>query len=230
MTGRLARHQRHRGRCSLCGKDMDPSCQWCIGRTERLRPPSAAEAVLWAEEDTRRRAEAVSCAAAQSDRLERLAKLGRAVRVGLVGCAKQKRAGTHLARDLYTSQLFRLALRVAERTCDEVFILSALHELVDLSQPLRSYDRQLSQLDKHMRALWGARVSASLADRFPHLDVDLLLSAGREYVLPLNLPPRWRALEPLRGLGIGARLRGLSARARELAQPELALGATRVAS
>ena len=138
------------------------------------------------------------------------------MRVGLVGCAKQKRAGTHLARDLYTSRS-SASRRVAERTCDEVFILSALHELVDLAQPLRSYDRRLSRLDKRMRALWGARVSASLGDRFPHLDIERHLCAGREYLLPLSLPPRWRGLKPLRGFGIGARLRGLSARARELA-------------
>jgi hypothetical protein len=77
----------------------------------------------------------------------------------------------------------------AERTCDEVFILSALHELVDLAQPLRSYDRRLSQFDKRMRALWGACVSASLADRFPNLDAELHLYVVREYLLPLSLPP-----------------------------------------
>ncbi len=107
MTGKPVRRLRLHGRCSLCGKDIDPSCQWCIGRAERLRPPSPAEVAAWAEDDARRRAEAAAYGAAQRERLERLATLGRAVRVGLVGCAKQKRAGTHLARDLYTSPLFR---------------------------------------------------------------------------------------------------------------------------
>ena len=55
MIGRLACRQRHRGRCSLCGKDSDPSCQWCIGRAERLRPPSPAEVAAWAEADARLR-------------------------------------------------------------------------------------------------------------------------------------------------------------------------------
>jgi hypothetical protein len=229
VSARVTRRRRRRGQCSLCGKDFNPSCQWCLGRAERLRPLSSSEAVAYAEEERRQGAEAAATAAARRARLDRLFALGRPVRVGLVGCAKRKRDGTHAARELYTSPLFRLALRVAEGTCDEVFVLSAVHELVDLAQPIASYDRRLSQLDKQLRALWGTRVSATLADRFPQLDVELHLYAGREYLLPLHLPSHWRVLEPLRGLGIGDRLRRLSTRARELAQPELALEASRAA-
>jgi len=38
MTGKPVRRRRLNGRCSLCSKNIDPSCQWCIGRAERLRP------------------------------------------------------------------------------------------------------------------------------------------------------------------------------------------------
>ena len=147
MTGEPVRRRRLHGRCSLCGKGIDPSCQWVHrpGRAAPAAQPGRSCRLGGGRRSPLRRGGLVR--GRRKGRLDRLATLGRAVRVGLVGCAKQKRAGTHLARDLYTSRS-SASRRVAERTCDEVFILSALHELVDLAQPLRSYDRRLSRLDK----------------------------------------------------------------------------------
>ena len=117
--------------CSFCGRAFSADCQWCQGREQRLRPLTAAERGLYAEQSRQSAIAAEAVAAARRARLERLAALARPARVGLVGCAKQKHIGTHPARYLYRSPLFRLALSYAERTCDEVLILSALHEVVE---------------------------------------------------------------------------------------------------
>jgi hypothetical protein len=40
------------------------------------------------------------------------------MKIGLVSCGKGKLAGTHAARDLYTSTLFKESLKWAESHCD----------------------------------------------------------------------------------------------------------------
>jgi hypothetical protein len=61
----------------------------------------------------------------------RFSRLGRPVRVGLVGCSATKRVGIHKARDLYLGAFFRRSLPLATRSCDEVWILSALYGLLE---------------------------------------------------------------------------------------------------
>lgn len=195
--------------CSLCRRVFSKGCQWCQGRKDRLRPPSAAERRAHAEQIRAAAITAEAVAAARRARLQRLAALGRPVRVGLVGCAKQKHVGTHPARYLYKSPLFRLALAYAERTCDEALILSARYEVVEPQTLLASYDCKLSRLDKQMLALWAARVSADLADRYNPLSVELVVLAGSEYIALLRLPETWRVVRPLHGLAVGERLHWL---------------------
>src|SRR5947209_5813357 len=105
-----------RGRCSLCRRDFTADCQWCRGRAERLRAPDAVEAAAWTDSERLRGDEAAALASKARARIERLVALARPVRVGLVGCSKQKKAGTHPARELYSSPLFRLSFAIAWRT------------------------------------------------------------------------------------------------------------------
>src|SRR4051812_27571540 len=63
-------------------------------------------------------------------RLARLRRLGRAPRIGLVGCGKTKREGVHAVRDLYVSRLFGAALAYSEQANDETYVVSALHGIL----------------------------------------------------------------------------------------------------
>lgn len=62
----------------------------------------------------------------------------------IVPCGGAKLDGTHPARELYTGSAFRHQLAAAEAIVasegGQVLILSALHGLVELDQPVASYD------------------------------------------------------------------------------------------
>lgn len=122
----------------------------------------------------------------------------------LVGCGKDKQAGRHKARDLYTGDLFKKAMAYGTAR-GRVLILSAEHGVVHPDQELDDYDRTLADMTAAEEAVWGDRVMAQLratgATRFVGL-------AGSTYLNPL----RERGLEvedPMAGLGIGMRLKWL---------------------
>lgn len=98
---------------------------------------------------------------AHTERLHRLGELRgptglrRPVRVALVGCGAAKLPGRHRARDLYTGSLFRAALAHAERSADEVLILSALHGLVGLDDELDAYNVRLDKYRDAERDQWA---------------------------------------------------------------------------
>lgn len=62
----------------------------------------------------------------------------------VIPCAADKLAGTHAARDLYTSENFRGALAAAEALAadndGQVLILSALYGLVELDERITAYN------------------------------------------------------------------------------------------
>lgn len=137
------------------------------------------------------------------------------ITVALVGCGKSKRLGTHPARHLYTGPLFRASLAHAERIAERVFIVSAFYGLVELDQKIESYDRTVAGMAKTLREAWGDRVAAALCDELrQHGDeVEVTILAGAAYAEPIrrglrwhNRRPKWNVLDPLRGLGQGARL------------------------
>lgn len=143
--------------------------------------------------------------------------------IGLVGCAAQKLDRPAPARELYTSPLFRLALAYAEARCLRVYVLSALHGLVQLDQVLEPYEHRLGRRES---AAWAGMVALRLFDRHG-LHQHYLVLAGADYAAPLaammaplagDRPlevlgvhvPLGTLVQPLRRLTIGGRLRFLS--------------------
>ena len=90
-------------------------------------------------------------------------------RVGLVVCVKQKRRTPAAAKDLYTSPLFMGRRRAVERSCDEWFVLSALHGLLDPGQTVEPYDVTLNSMGRDERRRWAAAVVQSLQSRLGSL-------------------------------------------------------------
>jgi len=86
-------------------------------------------------------------------------------RIGLIGCVKSKLSNGALARDLYTSPLFRGRPAWVERTCDRWFILSAQHGLIDPATHLEPYDLALSRVRASARRMWSAEVLAAFSDQ-----------------------------------------------------------------
>lgn len=133
----------------------------------------------------------------------------REILVGLVSCSKAKLKKAAPARDLYSpSFVFSRSARYVESRCDEWFVLSAKHGLVEPDTVLEPYDDTLAGAPKKVREAWASRVRAELANRFDGQRVKYILMAGSSYagaVAGLDVE------EPLRGLGTGHRRKWLAA-------------------
>lgn len=149
--------------------------------------------------------------------------------VVLVGCSGSKLDCPAPARELYTSLLFRKAVRYAEATGNEWAILSAKHGLVMPDDVLAPYDCSMKDLrlegpgnsPKAAAGAWGARVAHALRTRWP--GARFVFLAGQDYAVCLSgswIPKGEKpldAVEPLQGLGVGRRLAWLQAEADRLA-------------
>lgn len=130
------------------------------------------------------------------------------VSIALVGCSGPKLKEPAPARQLYTSQLFKSALALAEQRHDVVYVISAKHELVALDQVVAPYDLTMSDIAKEWRAIWGVRVWGSIQNRHQNLDRQIFIYAGKDYARPIRRAGFHRATfhEPLVGLRVGERL------------------------
>lgn len=142
--------------------------------------------------------------------------------IGLIACSAQRLDRPAPARELYCSPLFRKSLAYAERHCERVYVLSALHRLVELDQVLEPYEHRLGAAAEPER--WGDDVARELVARHGG-DVAALVLAGADYVDPIRLgflvTPGARELylrDPLAGLQVGERLRWLNEQLGEAAR------------
>lgn len=142
------------------------------------------------------------------------------MRIGLVGCVKEKRSEAAPARELYRSQLFLGRMAWVERTCDRWFILSALHGLVDPGEVLAPYDATLKDMSTGRRREWSQRVLHELEEAVGPLEAHVYeIHAGAEYVeygLAEGLLRRGAQVErPMQGLRLGEQLAAYAAAMRE---------------
>lgn len=133
------------------------------------------------------------------------------VRIGLVGCVKEKAPTPRPARRLYTSTLFSGRVAFVERSCARWFILSALHGVVDPDDVLEPYDVSLVGASRQHCREWALMVLGQLRHRLGTLDAyDYEVHAGapyREFGLVDGLEAAGAVVEnPTRGLGIGRQL------------------------
>lgn len=196
--------------CPICRRRrVRFGCPWCDQRQpslfEPLNLPEPPNPV--ALEASRRAAE--EAAEKEESRLHMLSALGRPVRVALVSCGQDKATQRSAARSLYISQLFKASLRYALQTCDDTYILSALHGLVELDTELDPYNFTMRELKGAEQNMWASQVLTRLFDRLPGLPLEIIGLAGRAYLDPLAAPLRERRIPlmlPLDRLRVGQRL------------------------
>ncbi len=133
------------------------------------------------------------------------------MRVGLVGCVKSKLTQSAPARELYTSALFAGRRAYVEATCDQWFILSAKHGLVEPGEILAPYDETLKGATRDERRKWSGPVLEALEQRLGALArITFEFHAGadyRAYGLVDGLVQRGALIEnPTAGLGMGHQL------------------------
>lgn len=136
--------------------------------------------------------------------------------VALVGCGKRKAptATGMPAKDLYTGVPFRLALKYAEQTADDVHILSALHGVISPYQTIPPYDELMNLKSPEEKAAWGKAVVTYLDHEYPNTRIHIMFYAGMMYIRPIAkyLPARlgfWTWENPLVGKDLFQRIRWL---------------------
>ncbi len=103
-------------------------------------------------------------------------------RIGLVGCVKQKAHSTQMAKDLYTSTLFSGRRSYVEASCNEWWILSALHGLVDPKEELAPYEFTLKTLGVRDRRDWTSQLLMEIEEWIHPLRGETFeVHAGSEY-------------------------------------------------
>ena len=139
----------------------------------------------------------------------------------LIACVSQKGDKKAKAKDLYISQLFKSSLAFAKKqNPDKIFILSALHHLLDIDQEIEPYNVTLSNVPKAKRKPglkiltsqekmnWGKKVVEQLSKQTDLQNDEFIILAGQEYIKPIiKSIPHFK--NPLSGLGQGKRVKFL---------------------
>jgi hypothetical protein len=142
--------------------------------------------------------------------------------VGLVGCGKGKLTRPAPAKDLYTGPLFKLCRAYVEKFCDAWGILSAKYHFVLPDEVLEPYDRTLKQLDKDYLKQWQIHANTKIMEKLPWefymgtsgyqemRGITFVCLAGEAYEIALKWPRKYTVTYPLRGMGVGKRLKWLN--------------------
>ena len=117
----------------------------------------------------------------------------------LVSCVSRKRNQVTKAKDLYFGPLFESSMAYAHTLgADAIYIISALHGLVELDDEIGPYDVTLTYvqpakrkpglkiLDSQEKAEWGERVCSQLAERADLVSDKFILLASVAYAKPLR--------------------------------------------
>ena len=130
-------------------------------------------------------------------------------RIVLIPCVSQKLTHRAKVRNLYTSTLFKLNLKYAEKLApDEIFVLSAKHGLLSLDQEIEPYEQTLNNMRSSEIKLWANNVLNQIRDICFIKDSEFTFLAGDKYRKYL-LPHLENYELPLKGLRIGEQLQKL---------------------
>ncbi len=122
----------------------------------------------------------------------------------LIACSGAKLGRIAPAAELYQGQAFKLAMQAAERAGADVIILSALHGAVSPTRQLQPYNRALTDMSTHQRAVWAANVKHALSE---YNGRKIVVLAGKHYAAAVDTFPN--VSRPLAGQGIGQQLHTL---------------------
>ena len=139
-------------------------------------------------------------------------------KIVLISCVSKKGKSKAKAKDLYKSALFKYSLAYAYSIKpDKIFILSALHHLLDPETEIAPYDVTLSNVPKNKRKPglkvlnteekdeWGKKVIEQLSQQTDLKNDRFVILAGQEYINPIIKDIEYFNL-PLEGLRYGERL------------------------
>ena len=130
-------------------------------------------------------------------------------KVVCISCVKSKKPQRSRAGDLYTSALFKFSLRYAQSLePNHIFVLSAKHGVLQLSDDVDPYEQTLKTMLKHERLSWAEKVIGQLHQWSDLARDHFIFLAGTRY--RENLVPHIRNWSvPMEGLRFGQQLQWL---------------------
>lgn len=147
-------------------------------------------------------------------------------RIVLISCVSRKSKTKSKAKDLYYGPLFTKSLAYGwSLKPDNIFVLSALHHLLDLEKEIEPYDVTLSYVSPVKRAkkpnlkiltreearLWGQKVLKQLGEIADLKKDNFIILAGKSYIEPIRNGLA-NIEEPMRGLRQGERVKFLNSK------------------
>jgi hypothetical protein len=140
----------------------------------------------------------------------------------LIACVSKKSEKKAKAKELYISQLFKSSFSYANKqNPDKIFILSALHHLLDIDTEIEPYNVTLSNVPKNKRKPrlkiltsverkeWGKKVLDQLSKQTDLKNDEFIVLAGKEYLKPI-IKSISHLVNPLNGLRQGERVKFLN--------------------
>ena len=140
-------------------------------------------------------------------------------RIVLISCVSRKVGHKAKAKDLYKGPLFTSSLAFGQSLKpDKIFILSALHHLLDLNKEIEPYNVTLSKIKKNnikkeLKILtpdekieWGKQVINQLKNEANILSDEFIVLAGKEYIKPIESYISNLKM-PLQGKRVGERIK-----------------------
>jgi hypothetical protein len=137
-------------------------------------------------------------------------------RIVLISCVSRKGKTKTKAKDLYKGPLFNNSLAYGQSLKpDKIFILSALHNLLDLDKEIEPYDVTLSYVSPKKRKekpnlkvltkaeanSWGKKVIEQLGEVADLKNDKFIILAGQDYLTPIQ-NSLTNIEEPLKGVGM----------------------------
>jgi len=125
--------------------------------------------------------------------------------VVLITCTKHKHDGTHKAEYLYSaSQNFAKYLECARSMVadSDIYVISALYNLIPLNKEIESYDYSLSEKSEQEKCTWGNEVVNQLSGLYNINNTKFVVIADDDYCFALSHNPLFIDM-PLKGVGCG---------------------------
>jgi len=86
--------------------------------------------------------------------------------IAVIGCGKAKRDGRHRARDLYTGNIFRAHLKLAEALRPRaIYVASAKYRLIGIDDEIESYDLTLAELGRGEMGDWRREIASRIDEK-----------------------------------------------------------------
>ena len=109
----------------------------------------------------------------------------------LISCVKSKKEGCHAAKELYEGTLYKAHLTFAKEVLgideEDIYIISAKHGLVALTDEICKYEKTLNNMSKSLREKWAKDTYIQMKNKFGNLnDYNFIFLAGEKYMYPLR--------------------------------------------